>query len=307
MALNDAWGHDGLSYNGKEMRELVKSLTGGLSGVTGTSTALKVSQQTVAAATVKVAEGGAVIPATGAGLGGSYQVYNDADLTSPTIAPTSANGRKDRLILRVTAGVPALEVVQGVASGSPAEPSITGDNYLELALITLPASTTNITDAMITDRRVRLAPGTPVVATSTTRPASPFEGMVIYETDTDRVLWFDGTNWQRRGVRIDAPGVVVGAAPSVAQKREAEPWLQGGTLVATTSAGGDVALTFPTPFPNGVFSVMVCAGDAVSGFYEPQVIQSTVSLTGAQFRARNDAGVAIAATSLRFNWLAFGW
>ena len=194
MALSDGWGHDGVSYNGKEMRELVETLTGSLSGVTGGTNAMKVSQQTTAAATVKVAEGGAVIPATGAGLGGSYQVYNDADLTSPSIAATSANGRKDRLIIRVTNGVPALEVVQGVEAGSPTEPSITGDNYMELALITLPASTTNITDAMITDRRVRLAAGSPVVS-SATRPSSPHEGQRIYETDTDKRLVYDGSAW----------------------------------------------------------------------------------------------------------------
>lgn len=35
----------------------------------------------------------------------------------------------------------------------------------------------------------------PGVCTSSTRPASPFEGQVIYETDTDKVLVYDGTNW----------------------------------------------------------------------------------------------------------------
>jgi hypothetical protein len=33
------------------------------------------------------------------------------------------------------------------------------------------------------------------VCTSSTRPASPFEGQVIYETDTDRVLVWNGTAW----------------------------------------------------------------------------------------------------------------
>lgn len=203
MAFEDAWGFDGLTYSGKEMRELVETLTGGLSGVVGGTNAVKVSQQTVATSTVKVAEGGAIIPATGAGLGGSFQVYNDADLTSPAITPTAANGRKDRLIIRVTAGVPALEIVEGVASGSPAEPSITGDNYLELALITLPASTTNITDAMITDRRARFAAGGPVICTSSTRPASPYEGQEIYETDTDREYIYTGTVWRYRSGGTD--------------------------------------------------------------------------------------------------------
>jgi hypothetical protein len=35
----------------------------------------------------------------------------------------------------------------------------------------------------------------PGVCTSSTRPASPYEGQVIYETDTDRVLVWNGTAW----------------------------------------------------------------------------------------------------------------
>jgi hypothetical protein len=35
----------------------------------------------------------------------------------------------------------------------------------------------------------------PGVCTSTTRPASPFEGQVIFETDTDRLYVYNGTAW----------------------------------------------------------------------------------------------------------------
>lgn len=35
----------------------------------------------------------------------------------------------------------------------------------------------------------------PGVCTSATRPASPYEGQMIYETDTDRVLVWTGTAW----------------------------------------------------------------------------------------------------------------
>jgi len=35
----------------------------------------------------------------------------------------------------------------------------------------------------------------PGVCTSSTRPASPFEGQVIYETDTDLVLSYNGSSW----------------------------------------------------------------------------------------------------------------
>lgn len=35
----------------------------------------------------------------------------------------------------------------------------------------------------------------PGVCTSSTRPTSPFEGQHIYETDTDKVLFWDGSAW----------------------------------------------------------------------------------------------------------------
>lgn len=38
-----------------------------------------------------------------------------------------------------------------------------------------------------------------IACTSGTRPSSPNEGMVIYETDTDRVLIYDGSAWIRTG------------------------------------------------------------------------------------------------------------
>ena len=35
----------------------------------------------------------------------------------------------------------------------------------------------------------------PGVCTSSTRPASPYDGQVIYETDTDKTLVWNGTGW----------------------------------------------------------------------------------------------------------------
>lgn len=42
----------------------------------------------------------------------------------------------------------------------------------------------------------------PGVCTSTTRPTSPFDGQVIYETDTDTTRVWDGTTWDVIGVGV---------------------------------------------------------------------------------------------------------
>lgn len=41
----------------------------------------------------------------------------------------------------------------------------------------------------------------PGVCTSSTRPASPYEGQMIYETDTDGIFVFNGTSWIPYGIR----------------------------------------------------------------------------------------------------------
>lgn len=47
----------------------------------------------------------------------------------------------------------------------------------------------------------------PGVCTSTTRPASPFEGQVIYETDTNRVLVYDASAWVMIADTDSPPGM----------------------------------------------------------------------------------------------------
>lgn len=44
----------------------------------------------------------------------------------------------------------------------------------------------------------------PGVCTSTTRPASPFEGQTIYETDTDLVKSYNGSTWVTIGPAVTA-------------------------------------------------------------------------------------------------------
>lgn len=49
----------------------------------------------------------------------------------------------------------------------------------------------------------------PGVCTSTTRPASPFEGQVIYETDTDMVAVYNGSAWRYIAATTPTNGAVL--------------------------------------------------------------------------------------------------
>jgi hypothetical protein len=61
----------------------------------------------------------------------------------------------------------------------------------------------------------------PGVCTSSTRPAVPFEGQMIYETDTDKVLVWNGTAWYPNwntawGIVAKTTGTTVGITTTLA-------------------------------------------------------------------------------------------
>ena len=68
----------------------------------------------------------------------------------------------------------------------------------------------------------------PGVCTSTTKPASPFDGQVIYMTDVDQSAVWDGTSWVGLDPSRDR-NVVINGAMQVAQR---------GTSVAGITVGG---------------------------------------------------------------------
>lgn len=201
MALLAVPFHDGIEVDGAELRRMVQAVTGGASGCAYPSTSLAASAQSSPDLTVKVAAGHALINASGSGLGGTYHVYNDADLTSPTFSATGGSVRTDRLVLRITSGVAALEVIAGTP-GSATPPTITGDNVIPICRVEFPVSTSTVTNGIIVDERTFF--GSPVlVCTSSTRPSAPFEGLRIYETDTNLEYVYTGAAWQLRGVASD--------------------------------------------------------------------------------------------------------
>lgn len=96
------------------------------------------------------------------------------------------------------------------------------------------------------------------VCTSTTRPSPAIEGMLIYETNTDRTLTYDGTNW----IILAEPsvtwtptltGLTVGNGTWIASYHRSDGWidLEANFTFGTTSAiTGDLNLTLPIASAN---------------------------------------------------------
>jgi len=132
--------------------------------------------------TVTVGSGAALV-AHASGQG-SYRVVNDAPV-NVSVAAGSVTLRKDLIIMRVydtgVAGTSfgVVEVVQGVAgSGAPAMPA--GAHAVKIAEINVTNSVTTVSDF----RTYAVAVGGVIPGTSASRPASPYDGLTVWDNDT---------------------------------------------------------------------------------------------------------------------------
>lgn len=153
------WAVTGSRFTADAARAETFKSTGGSRGVTLPGD-LKVTALATPGASVQVAPGGATVPAGyPAAPGQSYGVLKPATETVPVVATGSGSAVTKYLILRVTD--PQFE---GSAPANPLDgpyesyqwvSSITGLNYPYVPLVRLvqPASTSTITNAMLTDLR----------------------------------------------------------------------------------------------------------------------------------------------------------
>lgn len=89
------------------------------------------------------------------------------------------------------------------------------------------------------DVNTYLAKQAVIVCTSGTRPSSPVEGMLIYETDTDDIFLYNGTNW----VRIHPTTQI----------------LTSGAAVTTSAAAESTIATIVVPAQNFPYLVTIWA------------------------------------------------
>ena len=123
------------------------------------------------------------------------------------------------------------------------------------------------------------------VCTSTTRPASPFEGQMIYETDTNRVLVYDNTAWVMIADTDTPPGLELIKTQTV------------GPAVSSVTVSDVFSSTFDN-YRVIVASITASANDQVSlltfgststGYYGSLNLQSYASSTPASPLNRNNS------------------
>ncbi|MCI0528930.1 MAG: hypothetical protein L0Y56_15950, partial [Nitrospira sp.] len=90
-----------------------------------------------------------------------------------------------------------LKIIDGTA-GSGVMPALPSD-AIHLAQIKVPAASTAVVNANITDGRTFVFPGQGQIGPSTARPATPFTGMLWVDTDTVALKMWNGSTWAAVG------------------------------------------------------------------------------------------------------------
>lgn len=203
-------------------REMVAThgYRGGVIPGTATFTDLKVTQRGAGAnMSVDVAEGSCYVTGTESNYQGIYHGDNQGTTNVVITAANPTNPRRTLIVARIKDseyGVAVtdefvIEAIDGTPAGSPADPTVP-DNCIVLARVAVAAAASSITDANITDLRIGYTAvtgsslignqvcaaslGGVVVCTSTFRPTKGlYEGLIAYETDTDRRIVYTGSGW----------------------------------------------------------------------------------------------------------------
>lgn len=191
------------SHPADVFRRAMEALLGGRTGVRGPNDLL-VSALATPNMTVNVAAGEVFVPGTESALPqGVYHCYNDATRNLTIAAANATNPRRDLVVARVrdsqysgATNAWDLFVVTGTPAATPADPA-TPANSVVLARVAVGAAATSIVAGNLTDLRPRAAAlGGTVVCLSTTRPTTDlYEGLHIYETDTDKEWVWDNATW----------------------------------------------------------------------------------------------------------------
>lgn len=258
MALDSAaWflSQPGATHSSEVARSFAYMATGGKQGIAQVGD-LKVTAQSTPTGSVRVAPGVAAIQSKYAGASGQMYVGRNISTTNVTIQPTTSSGiRTDLVVLRIQdtafeGSAPSdptnynyvrLEVIQGVNNAilSTDELNLTYP-AIALAKIRIPASTSAITSAMITDLRKVANPRQETVVINKALIGAEDTGYDLKLTG--RQAYPDGEWWPNKGGPTNT-GLFEVDVPSWATQMEIRAeWLS--VRMAQRSGWGMVWVTY---------------------------------------------------------------
>lgn len=237
--LNPPWALENLAtHHANVARMLTAALAGRGEGVVGGGDLLVAQRGAGANMSVDVAAGSAIAFGDENAQQGAYgALVNDATKNLVISAADPTNPRRDLVVAKVqdafysgATNAWSLAVVVGTAAGSPVDPAMP-NNGPALARVAVVAAAASIVNANITDLRPFMPSGIAPVnsarrhgtlygpysqeAAAGFRPA-PYKGLMAYETDNDRLLYYTGAAWQYYGAvvpHVQAINRVVAANP----------------------------------------------------------------------------------------------
>ena len=108
----------------------------------------------------------------------------------------------------------------------------------------------------------------PGVCTSSNRPANPFDGMVIYETDTDKALVWNGSAWVYLATGTSSPAVTTEPALVLVKTQTIGTTVSSVEVTSAFSATYDKYLiSISDGVASGNTAVNLTLGSTATGYY----------------------------------------
>lgn len=301
-------------YNGRMLRQVGSVALAGATAArpfgarSGVRLGTSVTTVTATSTTWTVKAHGGVIDYETAIESGPTSYAIDADVTG-TVRAADAFARVDLIWVRqdipLEDGSAAPAAVPGytfgtVASTAPALPA----RCLLLAWVNVPASGGGSPTVVWKAPYVVAAGGILPVPAAADYPASPYVGQVVDNAALGYSLRWSGSAWVPTvEVFTGLEGVLKGTVPPAGTRKIRYE----GSVIYTTNAFGQFAVTFPVAFPNGIVSLVCTPGDTAASFGQAQVIRANTTNATGVGNAFTVTGAAINSLAICVNYVAIGW